>query len=369
VGGDKLGANDAVTVQSAGENGVGPEEEVDISVDLVAPEKPGRYVSHWRLLAPGGPKFGHRVWVLIQVVPKDEASPQVAESERMAGGTQEHAAMAADVAAPEAAEPTPAVHTAPSPAEAEPAPASPAAAQAADLIDFEGEVIDIEGVTSAAPAPGVAEVVAPVAESEPAGEEQEQALLVPVAVEVPPSAPVAAAAPAQTAPPAPTSPPSLVSVGGDTEATSVGNFALVDAPSAPTSVDGSAPASPRRNPSLADRVMAFDAAADMAAPPAEAPRLDGRMEKILQQLEAMGFKDGVRNLEVLQAHKMNIQAAVDDLISSAELDSQLADLKEMGFEDEQTNRRLLKKNKGDIKLTIRDIVLMDRQSASKAKEA
>lgn len=43
------------------------EDEINVSVDLVAPQSPGRYVSHWRLRAPTGQKFGQRIWVLIQV--------------------------------------------------------------------------------------------------------------------------------------------------------------------------------------------------------------------------------------------------------------------------------------------------------------
>lgn len=50
-----------------GEDGLGAGEEMEVAVQLSAPERPGRYVSHWRLLAPGGPKFGHRVWALIHV--------------------------------------------------------------------------------------------------------------------------------------------------------------------------------------------------------------------------------------------------------------------------------------------------------------
>ena len=50
-----------------GEEGLGEGEEIEVAVELSAPERPGRYVSHWRLLAPGGPKFGHRVWALIHV--------------------------------------------------------------------------------------------------------------------------------------------------------------------------------------------------------------------------------------------------------------------------------------------------------------
>jgi hypothetical protein len=49
------------------EHGLLPEQEVEAAVDLIAPEKPGRYVAHWRLASAAGPKFGHRVWVVIQV--------------------------------------------------------------------------------------------------------------------------------------------------------------------------------------------------------------------------------------------------------------------------------------------------------------
>eukprot|EP00252_Welwitschia_mirabilis_P012674 TRINITY_DN27_c0_g1_i1.p1 TRINITY_DN27_c0_g1~~TRINITY_DN27_c0_g1_i1.p1 ORF type:complete len:836 (-),score=120.23 TRINITY_DN27_c0_g1_i1:178-2451(-) len=71
VGGDDLGATDAVTLQ-VGEKGYPLEGELDVAVDFVAPMQPGRYVSYWRLMAPSGQKFGQRVWVLIQVLPQGE---------------------------------------------------------------------------------------------------------------------------------------------------------------------------------------------------------------------------------------------------------------------------------------------------------
>lgn len=40
----------------------------DVAVDFLAPAKPGRYISYWRLALPSGQKFGQQVWVLIQVV-------------------------------------------------------------------------------------------------------------------------------------------------------------------------------------------------------------------------------------------------------------------------------------------------------------
>lgn len=41
--------------------------EIDIAVDFVAPEHPGRYISYWRMSTALGQKFGQRVWVLIEV--------------------------------------------------------------------------------------------------------------------------------------------------------------------------------------------------------------------------------------------------------------------------------------------------------------
>ena len=62
------------------ETGLQCGEDIEISVDLVAPDRAGRYVSHWRLVSPSGQKFGHRVWVLILVVVHGEESPQREES-------------------------------------------------------------------------------------------------------------------------------------------------------------------------------------------------------------------------------------------------------------------------------------------------
>lgn len=47
--------------------GVPIDGELDVAVDFIAPEHPGRYISYWRMASPSGQKFGQRVWVLIQV--------------------------------------------------------------------------------------------------------------------------------------------------------------------------------------------------------------------------------------------------------------------------------------------------------------
>jgi len=50
-----------------------PGESVEISVELVAPPRPGRYVSYWRLVDADGVRFGHRVWVDVVAIAPQEA--------------------------------------------------------------------------------------------------------------------------------------------------------------------------------------------------------------------------------------------------------------------------------------------------------
>jgi len=41
---------------------VAPGACADISLTLIAPELPGRHVGYFRLVTPGGVRFGHRIW-------------------------------------------------------------------------------------------------------------------------------------------------------------------------------------------------------------------------------------------------------------------------------------------------------------------
>ncbi|XP_019463814.1 PREDICTED: protein NBR1 homolog isoform X2 [Lupinus angustifolius] len=66
IGGDNFSDSHSVYLEVPME-GVPVEKELDIAVDFVAPQLPGRYISYWRMAAPSGQKFGQRVWVLIQV--------------------------------------------------------------------------------------------------------------------------------------------------------------------------------------------------------------------------------------------------------------------------------------------------------------
>jgi len=62
VGGDKLAVQREIPVPVAA-----PGNEVDIAVDMIAPAKPGRYISYWRLCNSDGSRFGQRVWIDIYV--------------------------------------------------------------------------------------------------------------------------------------------------------------------------------------------------------------------------------------------------------------------------------------------------------------
>lgn len=74
VSGDKMGAPSAVSIPKV----VRPGEQVDITVDFIAPSQPGRYRSNWMLRDNRGNIFGigqnanSSFWVDIQVLPTNQ---------------------------------------------------------------------------------------------------------------------------------------------------------------------------------------------------------------------------------------------------------------------------------------------------------
>jgi len=87
VGGDKLCLQREISVPPTA-----PGSEVDIAVDMVAPTKPGRYISYWRLCNADGSRFGQRVWIDIFVqsdVPETQDKPvptaQATQTQQMTG--------------------------------------------------------------------------------------------------------------------------------------------------------------------------------------------------------------------------------------------------------------------------------------------
>jgi len=71
--GEKMGANIETLVPA-----ISPGEEVDISIDMITPAVPGKYVGYYRMATEEGSRFGHRIWVEITVpVPVPPKVPEV----------------------------------------------------------------------------------------------------------------------------------------------------------------------------------------------------------------------------------------------------------------------------------------------------
>ncbi|KAI5062371.1 hypothetical protein GOP47_0022910 [Adiantum capillus-veneris] len=84
AGGDVLGSQKAYALEIP-KSGLLLGAEIDVSVDLVTPDRPGRFVSYWRLMAPTGQKFGQKIWVIIQVISKPEQLNQIGDFESEQG--------------------------------------------------------------------------------------------------------------------------------------------------------------------------------------------------------------------------------------------------------------------------------------------
>ncbi|KAI5062761.1 hypothetical protein GOP47_0023300 [Adiantum capillus-veneris] len=84
AGGDVLGSQKAYALEIP-KSGLLLGAEIDVSVDLVTPDRPGRFVSYWHLMAPTGQKFGQKIWVIIQVISKPEQLNQIGDFESEQG--------------------------------------------------------------------------------------------------------------------------------------------------------------------------------------------------------------------------------------------------------------------------------------------
>lgn len=79
-------------------------------------------------------------------------------------------------------------------------------------------------------------------------------------------------------------------------------------------------------------------------------------ERLLKELEVMGFKKVDLNIEVLRMNEYDLERSVDELCGVSEWDPILEELKEMGFHDKETNKKLLVKNNGSIMRVVMDLI-------------
>jgi next-to-BRCA1 protein 1 len=265
-------------------------------------------------MSPTGQKFGHRVWVLIQVVPSDEQSPQMLDS-LMSASTQEDELMEYNTAAPQPMEAEAAVDPFPATADL-------------DILADSGDHAEAEKAPEFVQYPEISmdALTLDAVDVDPAkATHQEENTVV--------------------------------------ENSELGNFSMVNMPSV-TEI----PVEQAEDNTAVAPQVAF-AVADEE--PAEAEKYS-EIKKAAEEesleiraLEAMGFKQRNLNQELLKKNDYDMRRTVDDLVMAAEWDPMLEELEEMGFYDTDMNRRLMFKNNGSVKRVVKELVQMYKDPKGK----
>ncbi|CAL0325331.1 unnamed protein product [Lupinus luteus] len=350
IGGDNFSDSHLVDLQIPKE-GLPVDKELDIAVDFIAPQLPGRYISYWRMASPSGQKFGQRVWVLIQVdaslkesfydrsqglnlnIPLDASGSkasqlidinvqptvdhifnahaklvnEMVDNELMMQELLNDLNDATDAVA--ASVPATLAASAPAtPAAAASAPATPAAAASAPATS---------AVAASAPSTAAAAASAPSTSAAAA------------------SAPATSAAAAASAP------------ATSAAAASVPTIALSSVSYPNIHLSETAPAVPSSQQS---------AAVDVPSSTFGVGVNNSVEETLLKELEEMGFNQVDLNLEILRMNEYNLEQSVDDLCCLYDWDPILEELHEMGFRDNDMNKKLLMKNNGSIKRVVMDLL-------------
>lgn len=301
IGGDRFSASDSVKIELP-INGVDVGNEINIAVDFVAPELPGRYVSYWRMAEASGQKFGQRVWVEIQVDASVDLTCEVSPGPDLNLNLPPQTTGALG---PQALD-----------VKNEPAlnfeDKSPSMVEQRRNIEIEDLNFPINNDLLVA-----SDVLCPTATAasssewpsiETADSVFDEALPVP---------------------------------NPDTAATD--NH---ESPSAP----------PATLYPIIDMSEGSSSAQNDKSNLEQDQEKKGVEETLLKELEEMGFKQIDLNKEVLRVNEYDLERSVDDLCGVSEWDPMLEELKEMGFEDKDTNRKLLAKNNGSITRVVMDLI-------------
>nr|CAB3450228.1 unnamed protein product [Digitaria exilis] len=331
VGGDQFALQTSVPLEIP-VNGFPVDEEIDVAVDFVAPTRPGRYISYWRLASPSGQKFGQRVWVHIQV-----------EDPSFVNDNNRNAAINLNLP-PESnsANATNLIDVNIEPVD------SALGAHAKRTKEFHFYPINVPEPKKSQPAPAVATSMSAAAPANPV-------------VDVPMSSAMAVAFMPSASMPEPVVPavPSPVNVPilPITMPVSAAVPSPVNVPILPTTVSVSAPAT-----ASAPILTAVPMPPPVSAAAPEPFDIDGHNEeKLLRELEEMGFRQIDLNKEILRQNNYNLEQSVDDLCGVNEWDPLLAELEEMGFDDTEVNKELLAKNGGSIKRAVMDLIAREKK--------
>eukprot|EP00898_Chlorokybus_atmophyticus_P005200 jgi/Chlat1/5681/Chrsp37S05486 len=348
VGGDVMSV-DSVPVPVP-EGGLLPDQDLDVSVDMVAPGEPGRYVSHWRLAwANNGPKFGHRLWALVQVVPSTEEPVKTAEDASLATVVGE-CAVGRDVApADTVMQGAPAVQmpVALTAIEAsavgvgntvevpvawiatEPVAISWATGPSATIVEGIGsnEVVVEDIAAQPAVTKSQPVEVQPVAQQVVQEDLQEQDMLEKV--------------------------DQMQKHVADIDIASASAAAL---PSAQDLAESGVLVPDVRDEEKDWQEVNVETWQDERQPAQEGDMDVHMYAQQERQLVDMGFTDVTLNREILHATEGDLETSVARLVAVTGWDNHLLELNDMGFFDKELNMRLMVKNNGSIARTVKELV-------------
>ncbi|OEL17027.1 Protein NBR1-like protein [Dichanthelium oligosanthes] len=345
VGGNHLSCLSSARLAISANGGLNPCEETDVTVDFLAPAKPGRYISYWRLALPSGVKFGQQIWVHIQV----EQPIQTSGDKQAAAINQNQL--------PEASS------TRPFTFDMNSAPIKPlsgwprSVAPIKPLSGWPRSVAPVEPLLSEWP-----RRVAPVEpicgwprssclacetmkpkESEPASSDMSCA---PAAVE-PVQIPVTDA-------PASSAEAALASMPASVPAPET--IPLPDPVPGPVSASTHVPAA-----ASFSATMTFPVSMPVAAPAPAAPLPEGILnpleEKLMGELEVLGFLQADLNKQVLRQNNYDLEQSVIDLCGFNEWDPLLLEeLSELGSDDTEMNEEVVVDNSDDEGFIVTELV-------------
>lgn len=325
IGGDRFSASDSVAVEVPLE-GVKAGNEVDIAVDFIAPELPGRYISYWRMAEPSGHKFGQRVWVLIQV----DAS--------LSDSTYENSPTLNLNMPPEVSGPV-----------------------VPPVLDVNAEPsLDVEA--------GDDLNSSPKAEKSSVGKQirrvEIEDLNFPINDDL--LVPTTGTASSSVSPVGSNNPffPATSSISYPEVDVNASYKIPASAPPSPSlyPVISSAPPSPSLYPVInTSNESSSSSSSSTVGGDKKSPQQDDNgeievEESMLKELAEMGFKQVDLNKEVLRMNEYDMERSVDELCGVSEWDPILEDLQEMGFHDKDTNKKLLAKNNGSIMRVVMDLI-------------
>ncbi|KAL3695027.1 hypothetical protein R1sor_008678 [Riccia sorocarpa] len=340
VDGDDLGSP-TVTQLEIGEQGLAPEEEIDVSVDCVAPQRTGRYQSTWRLATPWGPKFGHKIWVQIQVVPAETLNqPAQVDTD---GGVMEvgEPSIAREIMQVDQIEDLINLQDIPSQVDT--------SAQDVQVIAIAPEAVNDTAGLQEMSMDDVVQFTSDQEQTNSVGSEPTKNVddsFVKVDVknggdETPDIQMTEMHMP-----------PPLTEEVPETKTTTTTEEAVVQGTDRPDEATNVAVEFITTGTPVPKSAKAATDGDDVAA-----------YDTLLLKLEAMGFTDRALNVELLKANAADLRKTVDALCEVEDWTPALAELSEMGFSDVNVNRRLMFKYGGNLKRVVKELVQIAKYSA------